>query len=227
MTNRISENRLDLVAKCALVGMSYSEIAEHTGLSKPTVAAWLRDGENPAFQAIYQDLREKDLQPWLDHRHRLRPMLDKSYRALEEALGSNNLQLKVDTAWRLIRGFTGFDAPKAPVAAGPTLNLAQLNVSDGAGESEGAQRALAGVFQQLGDFLTSLRDHRESLGRDPHERIGDEALPRTYQLSREATQEVAERDAFEAAAAAPPPQGTPQRETESRLKSNGDGGRGE
>lgn len=179
MPSSLTHSRLDFVAKCAAGGMPTDQIARCASLSADTVLKLVRGGHDERFDALYQGWSEKNLQLLADHRYRLQEFLDDAYRGWGDSIKqTNDLKLRYLACRDLIVEVFGSRANSdVNVNLGfqqNNVNVDQVNVAVG---------DIAATFAKL---ATELGVRRVAKGPDPHEHVGDEALPGSYKIVAEA-----------------------------------------
>jgi hypothetical protein len=197
----LSQSQLDTIAKCSISGLSTRDIAAYASCSDVTVRTLLKGGHNEKFDLLYAGWQKKALSTLVDHRFKLQEHLELAYGAIGDSLRqTNDARLRVETAWKLIDRLTGHQ-DKAAV----NLNVGlQANVT-----AEQVHLAFGDIGSQLGDLLGSLRTQRGN-GRDPHEKLGDEALPASYKLVNEDQEGPGAKPNGGGTVEAVLPQGTPE-----------------
>lgn len=172
----LSQGKLDTIAKCAVGGMRPKEIAQAAGCSVATVTNLIKGGSNEQFDLIYAGWQSKALSSLVDHRWRLQEFLENAYQAVRDlsAPDARDLRLKWEVAkWLLENTSLTGHQPHQSV----NLNVGiQNNV---AGEQVAV--AFGSLGKDLSSLMEALRGQRAS-GPDPHEKVGDEALPASYKL---------------------------------------------
>jgi len=172
----LTPSQLDFLARCAVEGYRTKEIAAQLGCGEQTVRKYLEGGRSEHFDRVYAAYRQRALQSIVDHNFTLRDHLPRAYAVVGEQLGPDfkdkRLQWEV-AKWLLENSRLTGHQPNQSI----NLNLGiQNNI---AGEQVAV--AFGDIGKQLGDLVGALQQRRTE-GRDPHEKVGDEALPASYQL---------------------------------------------
>lgn len=161
---RIPDYQLEAVAIYVTEGASAQDISDATGISLNSVR-YLIAGKNATFNRFLDAYRSKAMKCVMAHRFRLMDMLEAGYTAIQDALESNDLKLRSDTAWKL------FDAviPTSKDKEDPGIQIILNNPQ--------VQTQLSDTINNVSGSLRSLKEM--VAGKDPsrHVLLGDEALP--------------------------------------------------
>lgn len=174
----VSQSKMEVIARCAVAGLGNKDISAYCGISKETVGKYLAGGHSESFDRIYQALQERSTRALVDHRFRMMDFLEQAYTVTKQTLeNEKDPRLRYEAAKDVFRIVTGLqDQPN-----GVNVNLGIQNNTYG----EHIQLAVGQTQSLLGDIVSALRSRREAGGPDPHEKVGDEALPVSYQLVKD------------------------------------------
>ena len=100
-SGRTPNHVLDSVALMVINGASYEDISASTGIKVDTLQGWVTDGKNQHFTKALAVYRDKLLRHTSHHQMKLLDMFDHAYRAVNQALISDDEGLAARTAWEV------------------------------------------------------------------------------------------------------------------------------
>lgn len=173
----LTPSQLDLIARCAVQGFRTKEIASHVSVSEATVRKYLSGEYDENFDRIYGAYRQRALQSVVDHNFTLRDHLPSAYGTIGALIGpdAKDQRLRWEVAKWLLENttLTGHQPHQSVnVNVGIQNNVAGEQVAVAFGD----------IGKQFSQLLEAVKSQRPPTERDPHEKVGDEALPASYKL---------------------------------------------
>jgi hypothetical protein len=169
---RLPEHVIDTVALLQAHGVSWEEIAQTVQVSEEKLRRAAR--QNAGLIRKRDAYLAEILKTIPRHRHRLARMMDESYDAIQNALGSDDQRLAAETAFKVLD--RAVPPAKSGEAQGTSISVTMNNLN----LVTEAKEAVEGITGEISNLLEKARDVTPR-----HEHSSEEALPASYRAARE------------------------------------------
>ncbi len=167
----VEPHRHQTLAMMICEGWSSEDIASAMCISEETVKQYGSAVAPESFKRVLKGYREKFERQSIERRFRLAEHSEQAYSNIKDALHSNDLKFKTETAWRILDEVA--PKPVEETAPGVSVNVNLTRNSQVNAQIVQLSQDLLGEFQTLKEIPTD--------GYQRHLKTGGDALPSTYQ----------------------------------------------